>query len=230
MRINALPPSLLTLLMLLALFAGCQAKPTGQEAASPGAGAPPAGATPQAAPAAPAPAPSAQPAPAAAPPPTAPAAATTTSALAPVTNPNPVTPGAAPAPAAAPAAPVATQTSNWPGVVADVMEFRRKGSTLSVRVVLRNQGNVESQPDITYNEVYVMDLGAGKKYEVLKDEKGTYIAALRSGYGNRWFQSLAPGASYTIWMKFPAPPPEVKSVTLQLPGMPPFEDLPIQDS
>ena len=147
-----------------------------------------------------------------------------------VTNPNPATPGAAPAPAAAPAAAVATQTSNWPGVVADVTEFRRKGSTLSVRVVLRNQGNVDSEPDVNYNEVYVMDLGAGKKYEVLKDEKGTYIAALRTGYNNRWYQKLAPGASYTIWMKFPAPPPEVKSVTLQLPGMPPFEDVPIQDS
>jgi len=228
MRINALPPSFLTLLMLLALVAGCQAKPTGQEAASPGAGAPPTGATPQVAPAAPAPAPSAQAAPTAVPPPTAPAAAAP--APAPVTNPNPVTPGTAPAPAAAPAAAVATQTSNWPGVVADVTEFRRKGSTLTVRVVLRNQGNVDSEPDIHYNEVYVMDLGAGKKYEVLKDEKGTYIAALRSGWNNRWYEKLAPGASYTIWMKFPAPPPEVKSVTLQLPGMPPFEDLPIQDS
>jgi hypothetical protein len=227
MRIHALPPSLLMLLlMLVALLSGCQAKPTGQEAASPGAAAPPAGATPQAAPATPAAAPSAQAPPAAAPPPAAPAA--TTPAPAPVTNPNPGTPAAAPAPTAAAA--VATQTSNWPGVVADVTEFRRKGSTLTVRVVLRNQGNVDAEPDVHYNEVYVMDLGAGKKYEVLKDEKGTYIAALRSGWNNRWYEKLAPGASYTLWMKFPAPPPEVKSVTLQLPGMPPFEDLPIQDS
>jgi hypothetical protein len=231
MRINALPPSFLMLLMLVA---GCQAKPTGQEAASPGAGAPAAGGAPPAAPATPAPAPSAQAAPLAAPPPAAPAAATpapaagapAAAAPAPVTNPNAATPGAAPASAAA----VATQTSNWPGVVADVTEFRRKGSTLTVRVVLRNQGNVNAEPDISYNEAYVMDLGAGKKYEVLKDEKGTYIAALHSGFGNRWYQRLAPGASYTIWMKFPAPPPEVKSVTLQLPGIPPFEDVPIQDS
>ncbi len=222
MRINPFPPSFLMLLTLLTLVAGCQAKPAGQEAASPGAGAPPAGAPPQPAPAAPAPAPSAQAAPAAAPPPTAPVAGTP----APVTNPNPVTPGAAPAPPAA----VATQTSNWPGVVADVTEFRRKGSTLTVRVVLRNQGNVDSEPDIHYNEVYVMDLAAGKKYEVLKDEKGAYIAALRTGWNNRWYEKLAPGASYTIWLKFPAPPPEVKAVTLQLPGVPPFEDLPIQDS
>jgi hypothetical protein len=31
-------------------------------------------------------------------------------------------------------------------------------------------------------------------------------------------------------MKFPAPPAEVKAVTLQVPGVQPFEDLAIQDS
>jgi hypothetical protein len=115
-------------------------------------------------------------------------------------------------------------------VVVDVTEFRRKGSTLTARVVLRNQGNVETEPDITYSEVYVMDLAAGKKYSVLKDEKDNYIAALRSGYRDRWHQKLQPGQTYTLWMKFPAPPAEVKSVTFQIPGLPPFEDLPIQDS
>jgi hypothetical protein len=140
----------------------------------------------------------------------------------------PATSTAAPAPAA-PAA-LASQQTNWPGVVADVTEFRRKGSTLTAKVVLRNQGNVDSEPNIHYNELYVMDLGAGKKYEVLKDEKGNYIAALHSGYRDQWYQTLQPGGSYTIWMKFPAPPPDVKTVTLQIPGVPPFEDLAIQDS
>ena len=97
-------------------------------------------------------------------------------------------------------------------------------------MVLRNQGNAESEPRIVYDELYVMDLGAGKKYEVLMDEKGNYIATLRSGYRDQWFQKLKPGETYTIWMKFPAPPPDVKTVTLQVPGMPPFEDLAIQDS
>src|SRR5258708_3516848 len=167
MRIHALPLCLvILLLMLLALVSGCQAKPTGQEAASPGAGTPPAGA-PQAAPATPAAAaPSAQAPPATAPPPAAPAA--TAPAPATVTNPSPVTPATAPAPAPAGAAAVATQTSNWPGVVADVTEFRRKGTTLTVRVVLRNQGNVDSEPDVHYNEVYVIDLGAGQSTTVLK--------------------------------------------------------------
>ena len=59
---------------------------------------------------------------------------------------------------------------------------------------------------------------------------GAYIAALRSGWNDRWYDELDPGQSYTMWVKFPAPPAEVKSVTLQVPGVPPFEDLAIQDS
>ena len=96
--------------------------------------------------------------------------------------------------------------------------------------MLRNQGNADTEPNVHLNEVYVMDAAGGKKYEVLKDENGSYIAALRPGYRDQWFQRLQPGGTYTIWMKFPAPPADVKTVTLQVPGVPPFEDLAIQDS
>jgi len=136
----------------------------------------------------------------------------------------------APATGTAPAtASLASQETNWPGIAADVTEFKRKGNALTAKVVLRNHGSEEPEPDVHYDEVYVMDLAGGKKYEVLKDEKGNYIAALRSGWNNRWYQKLGPGQTFTLWMKFPAPPADVKSVTLQIPGMPPFEDLAIQD-
>lgn len=147
---------------------------------------------------------------------------------APVSEPVP-----AAAPAAAPAASgavLASQETNWQGVVAEVTEFRRKGNTLTAKVRLRNQGSEKVQPEVIYKEVYLMDLGAGKKYEALRDEKGAYIAALKSGWSDRWYGEIAPGQSYTLWVKFPAPPAEVKSVTLQVPGVPPFEDLAIQDS
>ena len=148
------------------------------------------------------------------------------------------TASAAESPAAAttaPAAPaaetvLASHETNWNGVVAEVTEFRRKGNTLTAKVRLRNQAGADVQTEIIYKEVYLMDLAAGKKYQVLQDEAGAFIAALRSGWTERWYGQLAPGQSQLLWMKFPAPPPEVKSVTLQLPNVPPFEDLPIQDS
>lgn len=157
------------------------------------------------------------------------------------TNPDPPTaerPAPAPAPlaepaAAAPAPPagavLAAQETNWPGIVAEVTEFRREGNTLTARVRYRNQGSEAAEPDVKYGEVYVMDLAAGRKYEVLRDEQGRYIAALRSGWNDRWYQKVEPGHSMTIWMKLPAPPSEVREVTLQVPGVPPFEDLAIQE-
>ena len=136
----------------------------------------------------------------------------------------------APAPAAIPAVAVlAAQETNWPGMVAEVTEFRRKGNTLTAKVRLRNTGSAMQEPDIQYAEVYVMDAAAGKKYEVLMDEKGNYIAYLKQGWPKRWYDKLQPGQSVTLWMKFPAPPADVAAVTLQLPGMAPFEDLAIQN-
>lgn len=167
-------------------------------------------------------------APAAAPAPE-PAAGTPAGADTPVASPAAV-PAAGPGAPATAGAVLASQESNWSGVVVEVTEFRRKGPTLTARIRLRNQGTDKSRAEVHYDEVYLMDPGAGKKYEVLKDEKGTYIAALRSGWSDRWYDDLEPTQSMTLWMKFPAPPPEVTTATLQIPSVPPFEDLPIQDS
>jgi len=138
-----------------------------------------------------------------------------------------------PAPTSTPVAPttavIASQETNWKGVTADITEFRRKGNTITAKVRLTNRGSENIEPDIKYNEVYLMDTAAGKKYQVLKDEKDIYIAYLRSGYNYRWYDTMKPNDSTTLWMKFPAPPAEVKAITLQLPGMAPFEDVPIQD-
>jgi hypothetical protein len=135
------------------------------------------------------------------------------------------TPAAAPPPAGA----LATQETNWSGVSADVTEFRRKGNTLTAKVRLTNRGSAEAKVEVIYKDVYLIDTNGGKKYEVLKDEKGVYIGDLRSGWNDRWYGDLAPGASHLVWMKFPAPPAEVKTITLQVPGVQPFEDLTIQD-
>ena len=165
--------------------------------------------------------------------PTAGSAPATSSASSTPSEETPTAP--APAATAAPAAPaaesvLASQETNWHGVVAEVTEFRRKGNTLTAKIRLRNQGGTDAQAEIKYDEVYLMDLAAGKKYKVLEDEGGSFIAALRSGWKDRWYDTLSPGQSQVLWMKFPAPPPEVKSVTLQVPSTPPFEDLAIQDS
>lgn len=147
----------------------------------------------------------------------------------PASAPAEVASAAAAAAVPAPGAALAAAETQWDGVVAEVVEFRRRGNTLTAKVRFRNEGEEEPEVDLFYTEVYLMDAAGGKKYEVLKDEDGRYIAALRSGNPSRWYKRLSPGASQTIWMKFPAPPEEVRTITLQVPGIPPFEELPIED-
>jgi hypothetical protein len=158
---------------------------------------------------------------------TAPAASATSEAV-----PAAASATSAPAAAAAPqpaAGAIATQETNWKGISAAVTEFRRKGNTLTAKVQIVNHGLESPQAEVKFDEVYLIDTGAGKKYNVLRDEKGAYIASLRSGWGDRWYDTMKPGESYLLWMKFPAPPPEVKVISLQLPNTPPFEDLNIQE-
>ena len=123
-----------------------------------------------------------------------------------------------------PADALASITTNFPGVVADVTEFRRKGPVLTALVRLRNQGSALASVDIRFSEAYVMEAGT-KKYQVLKDEDGAYIASAPA----RVYEGLKDGGTQIVWMKFPAPTPEVHTATLVVPGMSPFEDLSIQD-
>ena len=90
--------------------------------------------------------------------------------------------GATPPPPAPAGTVIASQDTNWPGIVAEVTELSRKGNTLTAKVRLRNGGPDKQQAEVQYEEVYLMDAANAKKYEVLRDEKGTYIAALRSGW------------------------------------------------
>ena len=156
-------------------------------------------------------------------------AAPTQSAPADAPASEPPQPAPATASSAAPAGGIATQETNWKGVSMTVTEFRRKGNTLTAKVQLVDHGTSEAHVETKFDETYLIDTAAGKKFNVLKDEKGAYIASLRSGWNDRWYDTLKPGESYLLWMKFPAPPAETKAITLQLPGAPPFEDLPIQD-
>lgn len=126
-------------------------------------------------------------------------------------------------------APIASQETNWSGVTADVTEFKRKGNTLTAKVKLRNAGPEPAPVIVMYEAAYVLEADAAKKYEVLKDDQGAYIAANTSTHTDQFRDSIPAGGAKTLWMKFPAPPATTKVATLQIEETPPFEDLPIQD-
>jgi hypothetical protein len=150
-------------------------------------------------------------------------------------QPTEVEPAAAepaePEPAAAAAASAdfpAAQATKWPGVTVQLIELARKGKNLTAKLRFTNKGTERVRPGFYYAGTYAIDAD-NNKYEVLKDDKGTYLGSLGTGYHNWWGENIDPGASHLVWMRFPAPPPGVNVLTLQLDGMDPIEDVRIQN-
>jgi hypothetical protein len=163
-----------------------------------------------------------------------PAAATPAqTTTAPATAPPAAAP--APAPAAAPASSAALKTgdTNISGVVAEVTECARKDGVLSVRVRLHNTSSQKAEFHLIDNvngvnhEKYYLS-AASKKYFILKDTEGAYLTPQASNFGTL-NASIDPGGQYTWWAKYPAPPAEVKAVTLYMPFAPPLEDIAVSD-
>jgi hypothetical protein len=73
------------------------------------------------------------------------------------------------------------------------------------------------------NELLPYTVAQGKKYLALQDSAGSYVAA------DPILTAIRPGDSIPWWAKFPAPPADVKAISLYIPIASPFEDLPITD-
>ena len=158
-------------------------------------------------------------------------ATTTTTASQPAAT-APATPAATPAPAAAaPATPaIQSQDANTAGLVADLTECKRADGVLTVKVRFRNTTGKQVGLQVLlgggYEKYYVT--AGSKKYFILKDSEGAYLASQPNSFGNL-NADIEPGQSWQWWAKFPAPPADVSKITLVTPLAPPFDDVPISD-
>jgi hypothetical protein len=131
------------------------------------------------------------------------------------------------APAAAQTKAIQSQDSNIDGVVAEITQAQRKEGVLTVRLRLRNTSDGEKKVDLPWNEddydkFYVT--AGKKKYLVLRDSAKVAIASPPTGR-----KSMAKGAGFTWWAKFPAPPASDTKFSFYTSLAPPFEDVPIMD-
>ena len=132
--------------------------------------------------------------------------------------------------------PLATGPTNWEGVTIDLMSVERKGSVLTVKWAVRNQGakSAHVQFFITgkTQSTYVLDEESGTKYYALTDKEKNTLA---------WEHEYIGGDSYGIvdyaevgktnryWVKYPAPPPAVKTINIFFTNSDPFEGVAITD-
>jgi hypothetical protein len=135
---------------------------------------------------------------------------------------------ATPAPSgSAAASPIATEDHEIAGVQVALMELRRtSGDTVTLRVQFRNTTDKEVSDSLFYGtaiatRTYLLD-ASRKKYAVLEDAESKPVAYVGAS------STIRPGAAIPAWVRFPAPPAEINTVTVVVPGVPPFEDVPVK--
>lgn len=125
---------------------------------------------------------------------------------------------------------IQSQDTNKAGVVADLIECKRTNGVLSVKIRLRNTSNGNVDVPLVSNanfDVWYVT-GASKKYFVLTDTDKTALAS-GGGGASSFSSNIEKGGAFMWWAKYPAPPAEVKSVTIYTPITGPFDDVPITD-
>jgi hypothetical protein len=173
-----------------------------------------------------------------APPPAASAPATTSSATvsaapATATTTTTVTPAAAPAAPAVSGA-IATADGDTAGITAAIKELKRStDGTLSLKFVITNGSSKRlgfgydfGDPDHHIRDfssvggVQMIDPAGKKKYFVARDAEGKCVCSTD-------MKDVEPGASVNAWAKFPAPPDDVKKISVVIPHFSPMDDVPI---
>ena len=124
---------------------------------------------------------------------------------------------------------IQTQPATSGSVEADIIRASVRDNVLTIQVAFRCPGPSSNHVSFKFGDVYLTDLKNKKKYYPLKDSSGRYLAGpasdwLEGGTYNAW---MKPGNRSIFWIKFPAPPAEVQTIDVMVPGFLPFEDVPI---
>jgi hypothetical protein len=123
---------------------------------------------------------------------------------------------------------IAAAHTDWPLVVAQLMELRRSGKTLDVRLALRNEGVELQKPMFLLGDVYVIDKSSAIRYGIMRED-GRFMATTNAEQPDRFYKDVEPGQTIVALMRFAAPPPEVTLVDLEIPNIRALERLTIQD-
>lgn len=132
---------------------------------------------------------------------------------------------AAPTPTPTPMQVAAIQTQ--PGPKGNSVALNRVAVTGDILTVsMTFSGGNNCCVHIPVDDVSVIDDATSQRISVLKDNEGKYMAApLESGGRNVRPESYR--SPSVLWFKFPAPPATSKTVSIALPGVAPFDAVPV---
>lgn len=128
-------------------------------------------------------------------------------------------------PAFQPVAAAVIQSQPGPsGARVDLTRTAVTGDVLTVQVSVSHPDGQTIAMDL--DEVNVVDDATAQRYGVLRDGGGKWMAAPLGG-ADRVSDYVSAGAPEVYWFKFPAPPPTSPTVSINLPGIGPFDGVPV---
>jgi photosystem I P700 chlorophyll a apoprotein A2 len=118
-----------------------------------------------------------------------------------------------------------------PPLKAVLVSAARSAGQLKVRLKIVNPGKQKAQGGaLRYADTFAFDTVNKRKYPLLKDQSGKYLAEPISDDtdgGRYWYSYVEPGGQTLVSLTFQPPPDATKSVDLILPLLSPFENIPI---
>lgn len=118
------------------------------------------------------------------------------------------------------------------GSQVDLLKAQVKEGVLTVE--LQYKPGPEDKPvTSTYaiDQVGVIDEATTKRYSVLKDQSGNYMASpLRTDQGKQQINMSIPSPNDTpvsAWFKFPAPPADTKTISITIPEVGSYKGIPL---
>ena len=134
---------------------------------------------------------------------------------------------AVPAPTPAPAVTaVAAAIQTQPGPEGNSVALNKVAVTGDILTVSMTFSGGSCCVHLPLDEVSVIDDATSQRISVLKDNSGKWIAAPLETSG----KSVGPDSfskPSVIWFKFPAPPATSKTVSITVPGVAPFDAVPV---
>lgn len=107
-----------------------------------------------------------------------------------------------------------------------LISARRSAGSVSARMRLVNDSDMKVEGGaVWYKDAYLFDFENGRKYPVLKDSDGIFIAEPMSDKsdGGRWWPSyMNKEGKSLMYLKFQAPPDPVANMDIVIPSLVPF--------
>ena len=114
----------------------------------------------------------------------------------------------------------------------DLLKAQVTDNILTVELQYK-PGSEDKHVSSTYaiDQVVVTDETTAKTYSVLKDQSGTYMASpVRTDQGKQQINidlSSSKDKPVAVWFKFPAPPVDTKAISISIPEVGTYKEIPV---